>query len=144
MSYLFLANASLEITPAAGVAKSFDVKVRYYKVVPKRAPNGLLTVDGGNATEFRLTRGAGLGSIPRSYVYFVYGERTAYAELTDEAYGMILGSTVKVTTIKAPAADPATAAPTEVGEEAPATEPAVPATRSKGRGKGKDKVQAST
>ena len=142
MSYLFLANASLEITPAAGVAKTFDIKVRYYKVVPKRAPNGLLTVDG-NSTEFRLTRGAGLGSAPRSYVYFMYGDRTAYAELTDEAYGMIIGSTVKVTTIKAPVADATPAPSIEVTEQPPAAEPTVPVTRSKGRGKGKTPAQAA-
>jgi len=122
MSYLFLANASLEITTAAGVAKAYDVKVRFYKIVPKRAPSGLLTVDGGNATEFRLTRGAGLGSVPKAYVYFMYGDKTAYAELSDEAYAAIVGSTVKVTTVKAVAAEPAPE-PTEPAAPA-AAEPA--------------------
>lgn len=122
MSYLFLANASIEITTAAGVAKSYDVKVRFYKVVPKRAPSGLLTVDGGNAQEFRLTRGAGLGSAPKSYVYFMYDGRTAYAELSDDAYASIVGSTVKVTTVKAAAAEPAPA-PVEPAAPAP-VEPA--------------------
>ena len=126
MSYLFLANASLEITTAAGVAKSYDVKVRYYKVVPKRAPNGLLTVDDAAPTEFRLTRGAGLGSVPRQFIYFMYGDRTAYAELSDDAWANMPGSTVKVTTVKAVAAEPA---PAPVETVAPAAEEPAPAVK---------------
>ncbi len=129
MSYLFLANASIEITTAAGIAKAYDVKVRYYKVVPKRAPNGLLTVDGSAPTEFRLTRGAGLGSVPKSYVYFMYGERTAYAELNDEAFASMVGSTVKVTTVKAVAAEPAPEAPATVEPTPVEAAPAVKAER---------------
>jgi len=129
MSYLFLANASIEITTAAGIAKTYDVKVRYYKVVPKRAPNGLLTVDGAAPTEFRLTRGAGLGSVPKSYVYFMYGERTAYAELNDEAFASIVGSTVKITTVAPVAAEAPTEAPKDAAPAPVEPAPAVKAER---------------
>ena len=130
MSYRFVTNASLAITTPAGVASTVSVAIRFYKVVPKRAPNGLLTVDGEAPTEYRVTRGAGLGSTPRNYVYFTYRGETCYVEVDDAAYFALPGSTIVVTTVAAPAPAPAPAATEPAPAPAPAaTEPAAKAKR---------------
>lgn len=117
MSYRLITRATLTIVAATGDQSTREVDVRAYPA-PKRDAAGAITVDG-QATTYRRTGGKGRGTQDRRYAYFPHGPAatSAYIEITEAEAAAMIGGTITITSITAPAA------PTPVATPAPAAEP---------------------
>lgn len=120
MSYRLITRATLTIVAATGVTTTRELDIRAYPA-PKRDAAGAITVDG-NATVYRRTGGKGRGTMDRRYAYFPHGPAatSAYIEITEQEAAAMIGGTIAVTSIAAPATAASAPAPTElIAPEAP-------------------------
>lgn len=117
MSYRLITKAILSIVNATGVKSEREIEVRAYPA-PKRDASGAIEVDGVSAS-YKRTGGKGRGTADNRYMYFPAKGESAYCDITESEAQALVGGTVVVTSVAAPAPVATPAAPAPVVADGP-------------------------